>query len=130
MSISIPPNCRLRVKQRQRVVAYARAGIKPASRHFGVARPTAQEWIRRWKAGGDAGLVPRYPKQRNQRVSPAIVELIRQARVEQQHWGAARTRLWLERVHGIRLNPHTIQRVFRDIGVLRLTKLPRRHRDN
>jgi hypothetical protein len=36
MSISIPPKYRLRVKQRQRVVAYARThDIKPASRHFG-----------------------------------------------------------------------------------------------
>lgn len=70
-------------------------------------------------------MLPRYPKQRKRRVSPATVELIRQARVE-QHWGAPRTRLWLERVHGIRLNAHTIQRVFRDIGVPWLTKLPRR----
>lgn len=47
------------------------------------------------------------------------------ARVEQR-WGAARTRLRLERVHGIRVNTHTIQRVFRDIGIPFLTKLPRR----
>jgi Helix-turn-helix domain len=58
MSLSIPPNYRLRVKQRLRVVGYARVhGIKPASRHFGLCRPTVQEWIRRWKAGGEAGLL-------------------------------------------------------------------------
>lgn len=49
MSISIPPDYGLRVKQRQRVLAYARVhGIKPASRHFGLSRATVHEWIRRW----------------------------------------------------------------------------------
>jgi hypothetical protein len=43
--------------------------------------------------------VPSYPRHRARRVSPAAVELIRHARQE-FGYGAARTRLWLQRVHG------------------------------
>ena len=56
--------------------------------------------------------MPSYPRHRARRVPPASIELIRQARRE-LGYGAARTRLWLQRVHGIRLAMGTIQRVFR-----------------
>lgn len=126
MSISIPPNYRLRVKQRRQIVAYARAhGIKPAGRHYGLDRKTVRVWVQRWKAEGDAGLLPRYPARRKRRIAPETVELIRIARVEHR-WGASRTRIWLERVHGVRANARTIQHVFRDLGIPILTKTPRR----
>jgi transposase len=63
MSMSIPPKYRLRVKQRLHLVAYALAhGMKPAGRHLGLDRKTVRDWVQRWKAGGEAGLAPRYPK--------------------------------------------------------------------
>jgi hypothetical protein len=53
MSISIPPKYRLRVKQRQRVVAYARThDIKPASRHFGPFSMTAARPRQSVRVGG------------------------------------------------------------------------------
>ena len=123
---SIPAQYRVRVKQRMVIVAYAREhGIKPASRHFGFARRTVRTWLRRWKAGGEAGLIPKYPRQKKRRLPAATIELIRVARTEHQ-WGAPRTRVWLERVHAVRVNARTIQRVFRDIGIPVLTKTPRR----
>ena len=126
MSFSIPPNYRVRGKQRRQFVAYAQEhGMKPAGRHFGLDRKTVRDWVQRWKAGGDAGLAPRYPKRRQRRLPPATVELIRIARVEHR-WGAGRTRIWLERAHGIRANARTIQRTFRDLGIPFLTKTPRR----
>src|SRR6266568_3953010 len=57
--------------------------------------------------------------------APAAIELIRHARQE-LGYGAARTRLWLQRVHGIRLAMGTIQRVFRDIGMPRLRRTRKR----
>ena len=126
MAESIPTRYQLRVKQRRRVVEFAHdAGMRAAARHFGLARRTVRTWYRRWKAEGDAGLVPRYPPRRQRRVSESIVALARVARLEYQ-WGATRTRIWLARVHQIHVNAKTIQRVFCDLGVPVLTKLPKR----
>jgi transposase InsO family protein len=58
-------------------------------------------------------------------VSERIVELARVARTEHQ-WGATRTRIWLERVHQIRVNAKTIHRVFCELGVPLLTKTSKR----
>ena len=122
----IPQRHQLRVKQRRRIVEYADDhGLRPASRHFGLARRTVRTWFRRWKAEGDVGLVPRYPAKRRRRVSDGIVELARVARFEYR-WGASRTKMWLERVHRIRVNAKTIHRVFCDLGLPVLTKAPRR----
>jgi transposase InsO family protein len=41
-------------------------------------------------------------------------------------FGAARTKIWLKRVHDLHSNTATIQRVFREIGVPVLTKTPKR----
>jgi len=75
--------------------------------------------------GGVEGLVPAYPRHRARRVSSAAIELIRQAR-QDLGYGAARTRLWLQRVHGVRLAMGTIQRVFRDLGLPRLRRTRKR----
>jgi transposase InsO family protein len=117
---------RLRVKQRQRIVEYAQAhGIKPAGRHFGLDRRTVRRWLRRWVAGGEQGLVPRYPTRRKRRLPDTTRELIRLARVDHRY-GAARAQVWLKRVHQIHVSTGTIQRVFREIGVPVLTKTPKR----
>lgn len=126
MNDSIPTRYQLRVKQRRRVVQYAEEhGQRAASRHFGLARRTVRAWFRRWKTGGDLGLVPLYRARRRRRVSDSIIELARVARLEHR-WGSTRTRIWLERVHKIRVNAKTIQRIFRDIGVPVLAKTPKR----
>jgi transposase InsO family protein len=90
-----------------------------------VSVRTVRTWVRRWEKDGEAGLVPRYPKRRKRRLPEATLALIRVARTEHR-WGAPRTRVWLERVHELRVNARTIQRVFCDIGVPVLTKTPRR----
>ena len=126
MTDSIPSRYQLRVKQRRRVVEFADDhGFRAAARHFGLARRTVRTWCRRWTTDGELGLVPRYPVRRRRRVSAGIVELARLARTEYR-WGATRTRIWLERVHQIRVNAKTIQRVFCDLGLPVLTKTPRR----
>ena len=126
MSDSVPIRYRLRVKQRLHIVKYAEAhGLRPASRHFGVGRHTVRDWLRRWKQGGDAGLVPRYPPRRRRRLSVETLELIRLARTEHRY-GAPRTQVWLKRVHDRHVNTRTIQRVFRDIGIPVLTRMRQR----
>ena len=58
------------------------------------------------------------------RVPPATIELIRHARQELGYgW---RARLWLQRLHGVRLAMGTIQRVFRDLGLPRLRRTHKR----
>ena len=126
MADNFSPRYQLRVKQRRRVVKFAEDyGFRAAARHFGLARRTVRTWCRRWKADGDEGLVPHYPARRQRRVSEGIVELARVARTEYR-WGATRMRIWLERVHQIRVNAKTIQRVFCDLGLPVLTKTPKR----
>src|SRR5438552_12383414 len=41
-------------------------------------------------------------------------------------YGASRTRLWLQRAHGVRLAVGTIQRIFRDLGLPRLRRTCKR----
>ena len=81
---------KLRVKQRRRVVEYAlEQGIKPSARHFGLARRTVRTWVRRWNAGGEAGLVPQYPATRKRRLPEITRELIRIARVDHRYGACA-----------------------------------------
>jgi transposase len=120
--VCVPPQYQGRVDQRMAVVIYATEhGIKPAGRHFRLARRTVRTWVRRWKAEGVLGLVPQYPRHRKRRLAAQTIELIRLARLEYA-WGAPRTRNWLERDHGLKVNARTIQRVFRDIGLPVLAK--------
>jgi len=122
----IPTRYRLRLKQRKALVDYACAhGVGVASRHFHLDRRTVRTWAQRWRIGRDAGLVPRYPDRRKRRIAPHVIELIRVASIEHR-WGAPRTAIWLERVHGARVNTRTIQRVFRDFGMPYLTRTKRR----
>jgi transposase len=85
---AIPARYRLRVKQRLAIVEYAvKHGIKPASRRFGLERKTIRRWRDRWCAGGVAGLVPKYPKERASRLLEDLVQLISHARKELQYGG-------------------------------------------
>jgi len=116
----IPSRYRLRVKQRLVVISYAEDhGVKPAGRHFGLSHKTVRRWRDRHRADGVLGLLPRYPKRRRRRVAPEVIPLVQQARTEHR-FGAARTRIWLQRVHGISVATQTIQRLFHDLGLHRL----------
>jgi transposase InsO family protein len=124
--VRIPSRYRLRVKQRRAVIEYVQLhGIKPASRYFGLARHTVRRWWRGWQRDGELGLVPRYPTRRRRRISDEVIALIRRARTEHEY-GAGRTRIWLDRVHQVRVTTQTIQRVFRDLGLPYLVKTRRR----
>jgi transposase InsO family protein len=124
--LNVSPQYRWRVQQRITVLAYARDhGMAAAGRHYGVSAKTVRRWRDRWQAGGVPGLVPRYPRRRAGRIRPELVPLIEHARKE-LGYGAARTRLWLQRVHQARLAMGTIQRVFRDLGVPRLRRTRKR----
>jgi transposase len=127
-AIAIPSRYRLRVKQRLAVVQYAVAhGIKPASRHFGLERKTIRRWRARWVTDGVTGLVPRYRKERVSRLPAAVLELIGHARRELKY-GAPRTRIWLRRVHQHVVSLATIQRIFRKLGLGRLSRGSKRLR--
>lgn len=104
------------VTSRYAVVAYATDhGMKAAARRFGLDRKTVRTWRRRWEVSGLAGLVPRYPATRTRRIPDATVALIEHARRDLQ-FGAVRTRIWLERVHRIRVAAATIRRMCSALG--------------
>ena len=117
---------RLRVRQRLMVLHFARLnGSTAAGRRFGVSVRTIRRWRARWRQDAVQGLVPRYPRRRGRRITPRIVELIGQARRDLAY-GAPRTQLWLRRVHEVRVAVGTIQRSFRDLGLPRLRRTPKR----
>jgi len=116
---------RWKVQGRVAVLEYASAhGLKPAAERFGLDRKTVRKWRDRAKAAGEAGLVPRYPKRRP---PDATVRLIEEARRE-LGWGACRIRLWLLRVHQIKVAAKTIARICVDLGLPRAqgAEAPRR----
>jgi transposase len=117
---------RLRVRQRLMVLHFARLhGPTAAGRRFGVSVRTIRRWRVRWRQEALQGLVPRYPRRRGRRITPRVIELIGQARRELAY-GALRTQLWLRRIHNVRVAVGTIQRVFRDLGLPRLRRTPKR----
>jgi transposase InsO family protein len=124
--MSIPPEYRLRVKQRLAIVTYAvEHGLLPASRRFSLDRKTIREWRDRWREHALLGLVPRYPERRQSRVPDDVLRLLEHARRE-LGYGAPRTRIWLRRVHKRELPAATIQRAFVRLGLPRLPgKRPR-----
>ena len=124
--VKVRPQYRRWVRHRLIVLEYAWAhGPAAAGRHDRLSARTIRRWRKRWRSSGVEGLVPSYPRHRRRQVPPAAIERIRHARRE-LGYGAARTRLWLQRVHGIRLAMGTMQRVFRDIGMPRLRRTRKR----
>lgn len=114
------------VKSRFAIVQYATGyGIKGAARRFGLDRKTVRAWCRRWQAAGFLGLVPRYPVIRARRVAESTVALIEHARRDLEY-GAFRTRIWLERVHRIRVAAATIRRICHRLGYPPLSRRPHR----
>jgi len=114
------------IKSRFAIVNYATEhGIKGAARRFGLDRKTVRAWCRRWQATGLVGLVPRYPPIRARRVAESTVALIEHARRDLEY-GAVRTRIWLERVHRIRVAAATIRRICHRLGYPPLSRKPQR----
>src|SRR5947199_2014170 len=102
---SISRRYRWKVQGRMAVLEYAAThGIRPAAARFGLDRKTVRAWRTRLKEAGTVGLAPRYPKRRRRRIPDSVVELIAHARRE-FGWGACRIRLWLLRVHQLKVAP-------------------------
>jgi transposase len=114
---SISKPYRWKVKSRLAVLEYVNVhGLKPAATRFGLDRKTIREWRTRAREAGPAGLVPRYPERRARRIPTEVVDLIAHARRDLQY-GACRTRIWLLRVHQVRVAAKTITRICDDLGL-------------
>jgi len=123
----IPRQYRWKVRERLAIVEYAVShGLKPAAARFQLDRKTVRTWRTRWFTLGEAGLIPRYPARRQRRVAPEVIEWIAEARREFRY-GATRTRLWLMRVHGVKVATKTITRICADLGLAPIHP-PRRRR--
>lgn len=116
----IPPRYRLKVKQRLAILEYARThSLLATSRRFAMNRKTIREWRARYEAKGARGLIPTYPDRRKSRLPAEVLRLMEQARRE-FGYGAARTRVWLQRVHQKSYPVKTIHRAFVRLGLPRL----------
>ena len=105
------------MKGRLAVLEYAaQHGVKPAAARFALDRKTIRAWRQRAREAGPAGLVPRYPTRRRRRIPDRVVELIAEARRD-LHYGACRTRIWLMRVHQVKVATATISRTCADLGL-------------
>jgi len=125
-SLKIAKSYHHTVKSRLAVLTYASEyGVKPAARRFGLDRKTVRSWRCRWQAEGVQGLVPRYAAIRPRRTLASTVALIEQARRDLR-FGAVRTRIWLERVHQVRVAAATIQRICHRLGYPPLRRTPPR----
>ena len=114
---SISKRYRWTVKSRLAVLEYVSVhGIKPAAARFGLDRKTIRQWRNRARESGPVGLVPRYPERRPRRIPADVVELIAHARRDLQY-GACRTRIWLLRVHQVKVATKTITRICDDLGL-------------
>ena len=113
---SISKQYRWKVKSRLAVLEYVNVhGLKPAATRFALDRKTIRAWRDRAREAGAVGLVPRYPARRARRIPTEIVDLIAHARRELQY-GACRTRIWLLRVHQVKVATKTITRMCDDLG--------------
>ncbi len=125
-TLKIPRRYHHTVKSRLAIVHYATDyGIKGAARRFGLDRKTVRAWRRRLQAAGLVGLVPRYSPIRARRIAESTVALIEHARRDLMY-GAVRTRIWLERVHRIRVAAATIRRICHRLGYPSLRRKPSR----
>jgi transposase InsO family protein len=123
---SVSRRYRWKVQGRMAVLEYVGVhGIRPAAARFGLDRKTIRAWRTRLGEAGVAGLVPRYPARRRRRIPDEVVEFIAHARRE-FGWGACRTRLWLLRVHQVKVAPGTISRICDDLGLPRPQRPKRR----
>lgn len=123
---SIPARYRLKVKQGLAILEYARShSLLGASRRFAMNRKTIREWRTRYRAQGVRGLIPVYPDRRRSRLPAEVIALIAHARRELQY-GAARTRVWLQRVHQKSYPVKTIHRAFVRLGMPRLASRKKR----
>jgi len=108
---SISRQYRWKVKGRLAVLEYAaHHGVKPAAAQFDLDRKTIRAGRERAREAGPPGLVPRYPTRRRRRISDRVVDLIAEARRD-LHYGACRTRIWLMRVHQVKVATATISRI-------------------
>jgi transposase len=124
---SISRRYRWKVQGRLAVLQYAaQYGVRPAAARFGLDRKTVRAWRNRAQEGGVAGLVPRYPARRRRRIPDEVVELIAHGRRE-FGWGACRIRIWLMRVHQVKVAAATISRICDDLGLPR-PRCPKRRR--
>lgn len=85
---------------RKEFVEFARKGANISSlcKRFGISRDTGYKWIRRYEAGGEAALVDRSRRRKNNppRVSEAIEEAVVKIRMQHRVWGGRKIRRRLQ----------------------------------
>ena len=109
--------------QRMRFVIWAsRPGtmMREACEEFQISRPTGYEWLRRYKAGGIAGVVEksRRPLHSPRQTAVQIEERLVELRQQRPDWGARKLQVLLEQER-VKLPVATIHRILLRHGLVR-----------
>jgi transposase InsO family protein len=110
-------------EQRVRFVVRASRREKPLQqlcKEFGISRPTGYEWLRRYQAGGIAGVVERSrrPHHSPEKTPAAVEQRVVELRRQRPDWGARKVRVLLQR-EGIDLPVITAHRILLRHGLVR-----------
>jgi transposase InsO family protein len=97
------------------VVAASRrqSSLRELCAEFGISRPTGYQWLKRYQAGGIAGVVEksRRPQRSPRRTGSAMEARVVELRRQRPDWGARKIGHLLQQ-EGIRLPDSTIHRIF------------------
>jgi transposase InsO family protein len=115
---SYPPEIRKRVVKE--VVEHGATYVSVA-RIFGIAATTIQEWVKRYREQGWAGLEPKAvgaPSHKNQPGRKAKREAVKEAKQEHPEWGARRIQHVLARFEALGVSATDIRRILHEEGLL------------
>jgi transposase InsO family protein len=109
--------------QRMRfVMCVSRAGttLREACEEFQISRPTGYQWLRRYQAGGIAGVVEksRRPRHSPTRTAVEIEQRVVELRQQRPDWGARKLQVLLAR-EGVHLPVVTVHRILLRRGLVR-----------
>ena len=92
------------------------------AKETGASRETIREWARRYRAEGEAGLVPRPPIARTRKASSPIHRKIAQVKKEHPSFGVRRIAHWLKRKLFLPASPETVRRTLHKQGLMPKTR--------
>jgi transposase InsO family protein len=109
--------------QRVRFVVSAKRGdktMRALCEEFAISRPTGYEWLRRYTAGGIAGVVEksRRPRSSPRQTAEEIEDRVIELRGQRPDWGARKLQVLLAR-EGIHLPVITVHRILLRRGLVR-----------
>lgn len=113
------------IKRKLAVFNYAKktGNITKACRHYGISKTTYFNWLKRYKEGGEQGLINNKPCPENikLRTPIEIEEKVLHLR-KKYHFGPERIHMYLKRYLNIQTSESSVYRILKRNGISRLPK--------